>query len=78
MKRFCVVLATAGLFLATPALAADCDYDGDGLCDGSDRQIILDAVGSQEGDDRYVEAADHDGDGIISMGDVSAHIDLIR
>jgi hypothetical protein len=69
-------LATLGLLLAAPAALADADYNGDGICDTADQQIIQDAMGTSAGDDGYLAAADYDGDGVISMVDLNEFSNL--
>ncbi|MCZ6552655.1 MAG: hypothetical protein O7A67_02520 [SAR324 cluster bacterium] len=87
MKRLTTRLATIGLalmasaaFVAPAAFAADpaCDYNGDGACDKADLDILMGAYGTQEGDPGFVAAADHDGDGAISMVDTLAFVRLSR
>lgn len=77
MTRVFAGLVMLGLLLAAPAaLAADGDYNGDGVCDAADSQIIQDIQGSVAGDGNYIAAADYDGDGVISLVDLSQHLDL--
>ena len=73
MKRLCSTLAVLGLLLSAPAAFANApgDYNGDGGGDDADKDIIFAALNTQEGDDGFVPAADHDGDGVISLVDVS-------
>ena len=71
MKRVILLLSAAGLLLAAPMALADdhpCDFDGSGAFDQADKDAIL-AVQNQE-----VEPGstyDLDGDGIVSLRDVS-------
>lgn len=62
------------LLLAGPAALAGApgDYNDDGAVDDADKQIIMDARNTTDGDAGFVPAADHDGDGVISLVDVSA------
>lgn len=77
MTRTIAAITTLGLLLAAPAaLAAEGDYNGDGVCDAADTQIIQDIQGSVDGDGTYVAAADYDGDGVISLIDLGHHLDL--
>ena len=74
MKRAAILFAALGLFLAAPlALAGDpCDYNGDGVVDQTDGQLIQAAAAenSTEGDPLWNPMMDHDGDGVISLADV--------
>lgn len=80
MTRGTALLAALGLVVmgAGAAFAAEGDYNGDGVVDEADSQMLVDAIGAVEGDDAYFAAGDHDGDGVISLADVSAHLDLTR
>ena len=73
MKRLLSMFTMAGLLVAAPVAlaAAPGDYNDDGVVDDTDKAIIFDAVGTKEGDPGFVPAADHDGDGVISLADVS-------
>ena len=73
IKRLLATIPVAGLLLAAPAAlaAAPGDYNGDGVVDDADKAIIFAAQGAAEGDADFVAAADHDGDGVISLVDVS-------
>jgi len=62
--------ATAFLLAAPSAFAGTGDYNGDGAVDDADKQIIMDARNTVAGDAGFVPAADHDGDGVISLIDV--------
>lgn len=71
------LLATLGLMLSAPAaFALDGDLNGDGAVDGDDTAIAQAAVGTAAGEDGFVAGADHDGDGIISMRDLTAQMRL--
>ena len=74
MLRIMTMVLAAGFFIAAPAAWAGVpgDCDGNGVVDGDDVAIARDAVGSAEGDDNYVAAADMDGDGGVSLGDLNA------
>ena len=79
-RRIALLLAALGLVLlsAGGAFAAEGDFNGDGVVDGSDQQILLDAVGSVAGDENFVAGGDADGDGVITLQDVSAFLKLPR
>jgi hypothetical protein len=81
MKRSFAFLVAAGFMLAAPAALAageTCDFNGDGVCDDADLAIIMDMATKQThvGDSDFVAAADYDGDGGISLSDVSTFLDL--
>jgi hypothetical protein len=79
MKRFGMLLVAIGIGLVASAASADdpaCDYNADAVCDGADEAIIMGAQGKRAGDDGFVAAADHDGDGVISLSDVAVFLDL--
>src|SRR5207253_8097679 len=46
------------------------DVNADGLVDGRDSQLLMDALGSRAGDDRYLRTADLDRDGTVDATDV--------
>ena len=58
------------LLVVAPAIASEFDYNGDGAVDDADQQIILDARNTYTDHPDFVPAADHDGDGQISLRDV--------
>ncbi len=80
MKRAATLFTILGLALAAPAaMASDvCDYDGDGAVGDGDREAILaaSAVTATEGDPEWNAAMDHDGDGAISLRDVSKFLEV--
>lgn len=78
MKRVTTILAMLCFALAAPAAFADetCDYDGSGVCDADDQAIIMAAQGTQVGEAGYEPAADHDGDGVISLADLAIFLQL--
>jgi len=77
MSRAIALLASLGLLLgAGSAFAAEGDFNGDGAVDAADQQILLDAVGSAEGDANYLPAGDADGDGVITLQDVGYFLKL--
>jgi hypothetical protein len=77
MTRVSSFLVTLGLVLAAPAaLAAEGDYNNDGVIDDADQQILMDAMNTAAGDDGFVEGGDHDGDGAISLNDVALFLDI--
>jgi hypothetical protein len=73
MTRATALLAVLGLMVlgAGSAFATDGDFNSDGSVDGADQQILLDALGSGEGDPDFLAAGDHDGDGLITLRDVA-------
>ncbi|MBJ20283.1 MAG: hypothetical protein GY910_09830 [bacterium] len=66
-------LIAAGLVLFAGVSFAqdDCgtDFNGDGITDVADIEVLQAALGSLEGDDDYVAAADLDGDGEVTVAD---------
>jgi hypothetical protein len=71
MKRMISLLAAAGLLLAAPLAFADdhpCDFDGNGAFDQADKDAILAVQGEV-----VVPGSDFDldGDGVVSLRDVS-------
>lgn len=78
MKRLTAGLAVLGLLAAAPAALAaeEGDYNGDGKVDDADRDMIMAAMNTTPGDPGWLAAADHDGDGVISMIDVMAFKDI--
>jgi len=81
MKRTATLFAVLGLFLWAPIVIAggdSCDYNGDGVVDDLDREALMSAAGQQatEGHPLWNPQMDHDGDGVISLADVSAFLDL--
>jgi len=74
MLRLLSILCVLGLTLAAPAAFADGsgDCNGDGVIDAADVDLARDAVGATDGDDGFIAAADVDGDGVISLVDLSA------
>ncbi len=78
MKRLVSMFAMAGLLLAAPvAMAGQGDLNGDGVAGGdADRAIVLEALNStDDGSDEFA-AMDLDGDGVISLVDVSKLAEL--
>ncbi len=68
------VLLTVGvvLFAGSAAMAQSCghtDFNGDGVTDSADIEIFQSVMGSQEGDDNFLAAADLDGDGAVTAAD---------
>jgi hypothetical protein len=74
MLRTISILCAMSLMLAASAAWAGVpgDCDGNGQVDGSDAALARDAVGTSAGDDGYIDAADMDGDGTISLADLNA------
>jgi hypothetical protein len=74
MLRSFSILCVLGLALAAPAAFASGsgDCNGDGAVDAADVELARGAVGSTAGDDAFIAAADIDGDGVISLVDLSA------
>lgn len=72
MKRLLSGIATVGLLLCAPAAMAgvEGDYNADGVVDDLDKDIIFSSLNTTTDDPEFVPAADHDGDGVISLVDV--------
>lgn len=74
MHRLLSILCALAFILAAPAAWAggsgDCDGDGD--VDRADAELARDAVGSTEGDANFNAEADVDGDGVVSLADLTA------
>jgi hypothetical protein len=72
MKRLVSMFAMAGLLLAAPvAMAGEGDFNGDGSVNDADKAILFEALNStDDGSDQFA-AMDLDGDGVISLVDVS-------
>lgn len=67
-----VLLTVSVMLFAGSAMAQSCgntDFNGDGLTDTTDVEIFQGALGSQEGDESYIAAADLDGDGAVTTAD---------
>ena len=67
-----VILAASMVLFAGSATAQSCgntDFNGDGVTDPTDVEIFQGTLGSQEGDDNYLAAADLDGDGAVTAAD---------
>lgn len=74
MKRAILLFAAAGLLLAAPMAFADdhpCDFDGSGVYDQADKDAILAVQGE---DVAPGSTFDLDGDGVVSLRDVSVCI----
>lgn len=73
MIRIVSLLCAMGMLLAAPAAWADGsgDCDGSGVIDAADVECAKAAVGTKSGDDDFVAAADTDGDGVVSLADLS-------
>ena len=83
MMRFLgrvLLVVAASTFFAAPAAFAGLtgDYNNDGVVDDTDKQIILDARNTSPGDPGFVATADHDGDGVITLRDVSTFMKSYR
>ena len=79
MKRLVTLTATIAFVLAgSTSFAGDsaCDYNGDSACDATDLDIVMGAQGTVSGDEGFVAAADHDGDGVISLRDAAIFAQL--
>jgi len=74
MLRLLSILCVLAFVLAAPAAWADGsgDCDGDGDIDGADVELARSAVGTTAGDDAFNAAADVDGDGVVSLADLTA------
>lgn len=70
MKRVVTLLAVLGLLLAAPLAFADhpCDFDGSGSFDQADKDAILAVQGEEVAPG---STFDLDGDGVVSLRDVS-------
>lgn len=66
-------MATASF--AQEACPASTDINGDGVTDGADVDIIQAALGTLEGEEGYVAAADLNGDGYITTVDYGVMLD---
>ena len=73
------LIAASTLILTSTAMAQDAcpatDLNGDGATDGDDVAILQAALGSAEGDENYVAAADLNGDGHITTLDYCVMLD---
>ena len=77
MTRVTSFLLALGLIFAAPAaLAIEGDYNGDGVVDQTDQDMLTDAMMTTEGDPDFLPEADHDGDGVISLRDVGRFLDI--
>jgi len=71
MKRVTLLLSAIGLLWAAPVALADdhpCDFDGNGTFDQSDKDAIIAVQGEEVPPG---STFDLDGDGIISLRDMS-------
>jgi len=67
-----VLLTVSVVLFAGSAVAQSCgntDFNGDGVTDSADVEIFQSALGSQEGDDNFIAAADLDGHGAVTAAD---------
>jgi len=75
MKRVATLLAVLGLFVSAPLAIAggSRDFNGDGVVDDADLNALQEAASHQatEGDPLWNPLMDQDGDGVISLVDVS-------
>ena len=80
IRRTLLAVPALLTFLAAPVAFAgeDCDYNNDGAVDDADKTIIMKAVNTGTGDAGFVAAADHNGDGVISLRDVSTFMKIYR
>ncbi len=53
------------------AYDAEFDYNGDGVVDDLDIELIVAAFNTMEGTDGFDPAFDHDGDGMVLSADIS-------
>ena len=77
------LLAALALLLAAPAAMAaegdyNCDYNNDGVVDDADRAILIDAMGTRAGEPGFLEAADHNGDGLITAADLGIFLEVTQ
>jgi len=66
------IVAAAFLISAGTAQAQDScatDFDGNGVTDADDVAVMQSAMGTGDGDEGYIAAADLNGDGTVSMAD---------
>jgi hypothetical protein len=71
MTRATALLAALGLVVIGAGSAlANGDVNADGVVDAADQQIVVDALGTADGDPGFVPEADLDGDGVITLQDV--------
>ena len=77
MKHLGALCAVATILLAASAAwALAGDYNNDGVIDETDQAILMNAIRTHEGDPGFVPAADHDGDGVITMADLGTFLRL--
>lgn len=67
------VMLAGGVFWVGSASAQSCqtDFDGNGVTDEADFEILRAHFGAIEGDETYSAAVDLDGDGEIGLGDLN-------
>jgi hypothetical protein len=80
MKRCISIFCALGMMLSASAAFASVpgDCNDDGVVDQADVTIARDALNSEVGDDRYVAAADMDGNGSIGSSDLITIVNLAR
>ena len=79
MRHVWVFCAVAAILLAAPAaLAIEGDYNADGVINEADQAILTDALQTRDGDPGFVPAADHDGDGVITLADLGVFVRLMK
>jgi hypothetical protein len=74
VHRFLIGAAATGLiFCGASAQAYDAayDYNGDGVVDSADLELIKAAFNSTDGDADFNPVFDHDGDGFVGGSDLS-------
>lgn len=70
LSIFCVLTALVAAPAAWAGGSGDCN--GDGNVDRADAAIAKDAVGTVSGDSGFIPEADVDGDGVITVADLTA------
>jgi len=81
IQKFLAGAAAISLMLcgaSAYAYDAEFDYNGDGVNDEGDLELITDAFNTGEGDPGFDSAFDHDGDGFIGGADILAAQEALR
>ena len=72
--RFLIGVAATGLMLcgaSAQAYDAAYDYNGDGVVDSADLELLKAAFNSTDGDADFNPIFDHDGDGFVGGSDLA-------